>query len=233
MIVDEAQNLSRDTLEEIRLFSNLETPTAKLMQILLFGQPELDEKLESRELRQLRQRISVRWRLEPLTAAETRDYVRHRCRVAAGYEAELFNLRALREVHRRAKGTPRLVNLICDRALLAGYANGEREIGPETVRRAARDVFGPGTRGRFRGLFRGAAALSLAAGIGLGLTQLGSAPEAATPAGTTPSVSARPAVHPTAAVSRNSTSSEESREPLTAGLENGVVAPTTARAARP
>ena len=124
LIVDEAQNLAPETLEEIRLLSNLETSTSKLIQILLFGQPELDDKLDSNELRQLRQRISVRWSLGSLSAAETREYVRHRLRIAAESDPDIFSSRALSEVHRRARGIPRLVNLLCDRALLAGYAAG-------------------------------------------------------------------------------------------------------------
>ena len=142
LIVDEAQNLEYQTLEEIRLLSNLETSTSKLIQILLFGQPELDAKLESRELRQLRQRISVRWSLDTLSAGETRDYVRHRLRVAAQSNCNLFSDGALREVHRRSRGVPRLVNLLCDRALLAGYAEGAREIGAEYVNEAAREILG-------------------------------------------------------------------------------------------
>ena len=142
LIVDEAQNLESQTLEEIRLLSNLETSTSKLIQILLFGQPELDAKLESRELRQLRQRISVRWSLDTLSAGETRDYVRHRLRGAANDHRDLFSERALREVHRRSHGVPRLVNLLCDRALLAGYAAGAREIGTELVSGAAREILG-------------------------------------------------------------------------------------------
>jgi len=142
LIVDEAQNLESQTLEEIRLLSNLETSTSKLIQILLFGQPELDAKLESRELRQLRQRISVRWSLDKLSAGETRAYVRHRLRVAAESQRDLFSDRALREVHRRSGGVPRLVNLLCDRALLAGYAAGASEIGAELVSEAAREILG-------------------------------------------------------------------------------------------
>jgi general secretion pathway protein A len=142
LIVDEAQNLSRQTLEEIRLLSNLETSTSKLIQILLFGQPELDAKLESRDLRQLRQRISVRWALSSLSPSETREYVRHRLRVASGGECDFFTDRALREVHRRSRGVPRLVNLICDRALLAGFAAGSRTIGPDVAAQAAREVLG-------------------------------------------------------------------------------------------
>jgi len=142
LIIDEAQNLPPQTLEEIRLLSNLETATSKLIQILLFGQPELDAKLESRELRQLRQRISVRWALQALDAAETGEYVRHRLRTASGGHLELLSDGALREVHRRSGGVPRLVNLICDRALLAGYAAGVTRVGPELVADAAREILG-------------------------------------------------------------------------------------------
>jgi general secretion pathway protein A len=148
LIIDEAQNLSPETLEELRLLSNLETSTSKLIQILLFGQPELDDMLDSNRLRQLRQRISVRWNLRPLSASETREYVRHRLRIAAGRECELFSDAALREVRRRARGIPRLVNLLCDRSLLAGYGAGERAIGVEEVGVAAREILGAGRRRR-------------------------------------------------------------------------------------
>jgi general secretion pathway protein A len=140
LIVDEAQNLPVETLEQIRLLSNLETSTAKLIQIILFGQPELDELLERPELRQLRQRITVRWRLDALARGEARDYVRHRIRVAAGGERELFTQSALREIDRRARGIPRLVNLLADRALLAGYADGATRVDRPQVDRAAREI---------------------------------------------------------------------------------------------
>jgi general secretion pathway protein A len=167
LIVDEAQNLSKETLEEIRLLSNLETSTSKLIQILLFGQPELDDVLDSKELRQLRQRISVRWCLRPLSSVETQEYVRHRLRIAAGRECELFSEAALREVRRRARGIPRLVNLLCDRSLLAGYAAGARSIGVDQVSTAAREILGAGRRRRpwrLMGAFVGAGVALLAAG---------------------------------------------------------------------
>jgi len=129
LIVDEAQTLEADGLEQVRLLSNLETDTEKLLQIILIGQPELDSTLESPGLRQLRQRIGVRWKLSPLAPAETRAYVRHRLRIAAGADRELFSEPALREVHRRSGGIPRLINLLCDRALLAGYADAAPTIG--------------------------------------------------------------------------------------------------------
>ena len=157
LIIDEAQNLQASTLEEIRLLSNLETSTSKLIQILLFGQPELDDMLDSKELRQLRQRISVRWSLSPLTADEVREYVRHRLRIAAGGECDLFNERALREIRRRSRGIPRLVNLLADRALLAGYAAEAKEVGPGLVNQAARELLKVrGRRSSRRRFYRGA-----------------------------------------------------------------------------
>ncbi len=150
LIVDEAQNLSPATLEEIRLLSNLETATSKLIQILLFGQPELDDMLESKRLRQLRQRISVRWRLDSLSSSETREYVRHRLRVATDGESEIFDDRALREIHRRARGIPRLVNLLCDRSLLAGYAAGARTVNRDLVWQATREILGARRRALVR-----------------------------------------------------------------------------------
>ena len=152
VLVDEAQNLPVDTLEELRLLSNLETSTEKLLQIVLFGQPELDALLDSHALRQLRQRIGVRWRLDPLSDTEARDYVRHRLRVAAGCESDLFSPAALRELRRRSRGVPRLVNLLADRALLAGYADGSARVERVHVGRAAREILR--ARSRRRGLDR-------------------------------------------------------------------------------
>jgi general secretion pathway protein A len=140
LIVDEAQNLSPGTLEQVRLLSNLETDSSKLIQIILLGQPELDEKLDSDSLRQLRQRVSVRWRLEPLPQRDTLGYVRHRISVAADAERDVFTDSALREIHRLTGGVPRLINVLADRALLAGYAERTHRVGPRIVRQAAREV---------------------------------------------------------------------------------------------
>ena len=142
LIIDEAQNLERDALEQVRLLGNLETNTAKLLQIVLLGQPELDTKLESPDLRQLRQRITVRWRLAPLSAGETREYVSHRLRVA-GAAKEIFTELATREIHRRSRGIPRVINLLCDRALLAAYAAETHSIGLGLVSQVEREVAGP------------------------------------------------------------------------------------------
>lgn len=149
LIIDEAQTLSENTLEQVRLLSNLETSREKLIQILLLGQPELDRKLDGRSLRQLRQRISVRWKLEALTREETRAYVRHRVAIAAGLPKELFSDAALREVHRRTGGIPRLINQLCDRALLAGYASRKTLVRPGLIRAAAREI--PDARRRGEG----------------------------------------------------------------------------------
>jgi general secretion pathway protein A len=146
LIVDEAQNLERDALEQVRLLGNLETNTSKLIQIVLLGQPELDTKIESPNLRQLRQRITVRWRLAPLSATETREYVAHRLKVA-GAAKELFTELATREIHRRSRGVPRVINLLCDRALLAGFAAQAQSIGLGLVSQVEREVAGPPSGG--------------------------------------------------------------------------------------
>jgi len=141
VIVDEAQNLSAEVLEQVRLLTNLETPTQKLLQIILIGQPELRELLDRTDLRQLAQRITGRYHLKPLSRDETQQYVRHRLRVA-GATGEIFTPAALREVHRLSAGIPRVINVCCDRALLGAYTQEKRKITPSLVRRAAGEVYG-------------------------------------------------------------------------------------------
>jgi general secretion pathway protein A len=141
VIVDEAQNLSAEVLEQVRLLTNLETPTQKLLQIILIGQPELRLLLDRTDLRQLAQRITGRYHLEPLSREETRGYVRHRLRVAGASE-EIFTPAALAEVHRLAAGIPRVINVTCDRALLGAYTQEMRKITPALVRLAAGEVYG-------------------------------------------------------------------------------------------
>jgi general secretion pathway protein A len=141
VIVDEAQNLSPETLEQVRLLTNLETASHKLLQIILIGQPELREVLSRNELRQLAQRITGRYHLNPLSREESAAYVRHRLKVAgAGFE--IFTPAALREVHRLSDGIPRIINVICDRALLGAYTQENQRIGPPLVRVAAGEVYG-------------------------------------------------------------------------------------------
>jgi general secretion pathway protein A len=141
VIVDEAQNLSPDVLEQVRLLTNLETPTQKLLQIILIGQPELRDLLKRVELRQLAQRITGRYHLAPLSHAETAGYVRHRGGVA-GATADLFTPGALNEVHRLSRGIPRVINVLCDRALLGAYSQNEHCVSAPLVRQAAGEVYG-------------------------------------------------------------------------------------------
>jgi general secretion pathway protein A len=141
VLVDEAQNLSIDVLEQVRLLTNLETPTQKLLQIILIGQPELRELLDRTELRQLAQRITGRYHLKPLSREETKGYVRHRLRVA-GATQEIFTPGALMELHRVSQGIPRVINVACDRALLGAYTQEAKKITAGLVRRAAGEVYG-------------------------------------------------------------------------------------------
>ena len=141
VMVDEAQNLSPDVLEQVRLLTNLETATQKLLQIILVGQPELREVLGRTELRQLAQRITGRYHLEALTRPETQAYVRHRMRVA-GATSDIFTTGALHEVHRLSGGIPRIVNVICDRALLGAFTREEHRVTGKLVRQAASEVYG-------------------------------------------------------------------------------------------
>lgn len=142
LVVDEAQNLSAESLEQLRLLTNLETEKQKLLQIVLIGQPELITLLRRQDLRQLAQRITARYHLLPFTESETCAYVLHRLRVA-GCAAKLFSDAALRQVHRAARGIPRLINVVCDRALLGAYSDGQARVNVATVRKAAREALGP------------------------------------------------------------------------------------------
>jgi len=138
LIVDEAQLLDWDVLEEIRLLTNLETPEHKLLQIVLMGQPEFDTRLESPNLRQLKQRIAFRCRLEPLSEAHTREYIRRRMRLAGATEPILGD-EALSAVHRYSGGIPRLINTICENVLISGYARKTATITPDVVDEVAAD----------------------------------------------------------------------------------------------
>lgn len=142
LIIDEAQNLSAEALEQVRLLTNLETPTQKLLQILLLGQPELRELLAREDLRQLSQRVTARFHLTPMDAAETEAYLRHRFAVAGGKRFPFTKL-AVKRIHHHSGGVPRLVNIIAERALLAGYAHDETQVGERWVDRAAREALAP------------------------------------------------------------------------------------------
>ncbi|HET8646911.1 MAG TPA: AAA family ATPase, partial [Vicinamibacteria bacterium] len=140
LLIDEAQDLAVDVLEQIRLLSNLETDTEKLIQIVLMGQSELRDLLGRHELRQLAQRVTARYHLTPLDRAETAEYVRHRLAVAGGEGKAAFAAPALEALFRASGGIPRLINLVCDRALLGGFVQGRREIAADLVRSAAAEV---------------------------------------------------------------------------------------------
>ncbi len=146
LIIDEAQNLSYDALEQVRLLTNLETATQKLLQILLLGQPELRTMLGRDDLRQLAQRITARYHLTPLNAVETEAYLRHRFAVAGGPRLP-FNAAAIQRIHAHARGVPRLINVIAERALLAGYAHDLPTVDAPWVDRAAREALAPRASG--------------------------------------------------------------------------------------
>ncbi len=140
LIIDEAQNLSREMLEEVRLLSNLETPNSKLIQIVLVGQPELSEMLDRDDLRQLRQRIVLRHELKPFDAAESESYVKERLQLAGYTGKGIFERSALRELFAVTGGVPRLVNVVCDGALLTGYGRDQATLDAEIIREVANDL---------------------------------------------------------------------------------------------
>jgi len=142
LIIDEAQDLTDELLEQVRLLSNLETDNRKLLQIVLMGQPELRDRLNDHKLRQLRQRITVRYHLSPLTASEVAQYVQHRIHVSGGNGAPAFTRPALWRVYHYSKGIPRLVNALCDKALLAGFVRGCERISFGMVGQAIRELEG-------------------------------------------------------------------------------------------
>ena len=141
LIVDEAQNLAPEVLEEVRLLTNLETSKQKLLQIILIGQPELRELLARNDLRQLAQRITGRYHLEPLSREETEKYIEHRLQVA-GALGDVFDDGAKRAIYKLSQGVPRLINVICDRALLGAYSQGSRTVNRRLVHRATREITG-------------------------------------------------------------------------------------------
>lgn len=142
LIIDEAQNLSSDVLEQLRLLTNLETNERKLLQIILIGQPELRDMLARPELEQLAQRVTARFHLEALSEPETVQYIRHRLTVAGMRGAVPFDSEARSRIHQLARGVPRRINLLCDRALLGAYSTGQARVNSEVVDRAADEVFG-------------------------------------------------------------------------------------------
>jgi type II secretory pathway predicted ATPase ExeA len=139
LIVDEAQNLTDEVLEEIRMLTNLETFTEKLLQIVLVGQPELEQKLKQPHLRQLRQRLSLRAKTHPLTLEETKAYIQQRLRIAGASGQQIFDADSLVEIHRYANGIPRVINLLCEHCLVSAFVDQQKVIVSSVVETVARD----------------------------------------------------------------------------------------------
>jgi putative secretion ATPase (PEP-CTERM system associated) len=140
LLIDEAQNLSADLLEEVRLLSNLETDRAKLLQIILVGQPELKKTLMLPELMQLRQRININYHIAPLTVKEVAQYIRHRLTIAGNPDAIILQNDAMNYIYKFSRGIPRLINILCDFALLTAYTEGEKQVGADIIREVAQDL---------------------------------------------------------------------------------------------
>ncbi|MHB1121148.1 MAG: ExeA family protein [Ramlibacter sp.] len=203
LIIDEAQNLSAEVLEQLRLLTNLETSERKLLQIILIGQPELRSMLARPELEQLAQRVIARYHLDAMTAPETAQYIQHRLEVAGLQRPLPFDRRALQRIHELARGVPRRVNLLCDRALLGAFAGGQPAADRRTVEKAAAEVFGDAPRAPARWP-RAAVVLGLGVAAGAGLYAAASRwldPEAPRPVAVQEPgpVSAAPAEAPVAA----------------------------------
>ncbi len=203
LIIDEAQNLSADVLEQMRLLTNLETSQRKLLQIILLGQPELAEMLARPELRQLAQRIIARYHLGPLDRQEVVAYVRHRLGVS-GTQRQLFPAALMGQLYRLSGGIPRIINVLCDRALLGAYVQSKERVDRATLKQAAREVFHkPAARSMVRPLLAGLlASIALAAAMYLPVAQPPAQPkvevkiEAAKPAAVLPVTLEWPAAEP-------------------------------------
>jgi general secretion pathway protein A len=154
LIIDEAQVLSPELLEEVRLLTNLETPRSKLLQVILIGQPELNEVLNRREFKPLKQRVVLRYHLHVLKKGETIEYIFKRLQVAGSSSLHIFTADALSKIHKFSGGIPRLINIICDNALLRGYANGNRVIGGQLIQEAVQSLESPGAPGKRKSFSR-------------------------------------------------------------------------------
>jgi general secretion pathway protein A len=222
LIVDEAQNLAPEVLEQIRLLTNLETETQKLLQIILIGQPELRKLLGREDLRQLAQRITGRYHLDPLSRQETAAYVRHRMRVA-GATADIFTRGALREVYNVTRGIPRVINIICDRALLGAYTQDLHQVPAALVRRAGAEVFDQNLSPRWIPLAVGGLAVAVLIGSALLLWRY--APRHVMPPGAVDGTAAPPMVAPAAAPATTEPSASSAPTAAVAGAAAGAAAP--------
>jgi general secretion pathway protein A len=201
LIIDEAQSLAPDVLEQLRLLTNLETNERKLLQIVLIGQPELRPMLARPELEQLAQRVIARFHLDALSEAETMQYIRHRLRVAGLSRSNPFDKAAMRRIHQLARGVPRRINLLADRALLGAYATEQPRVTRALVDAAAREVFDtPQVLNRRRLVWGGGAAAAIAAVIGVA-AWLAEREPAPRPAPALAAASAPPAAPPAPAAS--------------------------------
>ena len=178
LLVDEAQNLSEDVLEQLRLLTNLETAKQKLLQIILIGQPELREVLAQNNLRQLAQRVTGRYHLEPLSREESARYIDHRMKVAGGL-GEIFDDGAKREVYKLSGGIPRIMNVICDRALLGAYSRESRTVDRGLIRSAADEVSGRHKETSLTKWFAGITAAAVLALLAVNLPALFEKPQGA------------------------------------------------------
>jgi general secretion pathway protein A len=227
LVIDEAQTLNRHVLEQIRLLSNLETARSKLLQIILVGQPELAETLKSRDLRQLRQRITLSCRLRPLSPAETAAYIRHRLRVASSSEPVRFSPSAVRRIYRFSAGIPRLINIACDRALLVAFTRDRRTVGARTAGHAVDELRDTPAGHRARKMVAAALAVALVStAAALSLNAIGKRDRAAPPPAKT-GMPARdrdpaPAAPATAALPAESALPEKTVEPLRGPGKNRV-----------
>ena len=206
LIIDEAQNLSAEVLEQLRLLTNLETSERKLLQIVLIGQPELRSMLARPELEQLAQRVIARYHLGALTPAETAHYVRHRLEVAGLSRPLPFERKALQRVHDLSRGVPRRINLLCDRALLGAFANSQAAVDRATVDKAAAEVFDapPAIASSSARRTAGVLGLGVAAGAGLFAILATVTREPAPPPPQPKAVAAAPAVPASAAAPASS-----------------------------
>ena len=236
LIIDEAQMLSVDVLEQLRLLTNLETNERKLLQIVLIGQPELRTMLEQPELEQLAQRVIARFHLKALSSKETEHYIRHRLSVAGMTRAIPFDRKALQRIHEIARGVPRRINLLCDRAMLGAYAHGKHQIDSEVIEKSAREVFGKSEpSGPDRSRLGSSAGLSLFVATGVALTALlvfavyGAYRKFATPA---PPVAAAPAAaHASAASGAKMPASQASSALAARGAASAAAASAPAPSA--
>ena len=146
LIIDEAQSMEPGLLQEVRLLTNLETSNNKLLHVILLGQPELDRTLEESRFRPLKQRIAVRYHLRNLNMRETREYILHRLKRAGSRSISIFDSGAIKEIYRYSKGIPRLINIVCDNALLTGFSKEQNRIGKEIIQDVIKDLEGPGQR---------------------------------------------------------------------------------------